>query len=325
MSLTQPDYNLDRFGDIAREDARISSYLRHVKLVLVLLMVGVGGWAMIANIDGAVIAPAKVAVEANSKSVQHSEGGIVTSIAVRDGQTVARDQVLLTLDAADLNEKMKALRSQASARKEQLTLLKSELDDLLALEAKRLVPRSQVNGVRRQVSEMEGDYARLTAELATASTSKSRLEIKSPISGRVHKLGVHTVGGVVAAGQELAQIVPSDAALVLEARVNPNDIDQVRQGQPAHIRLSSFNQRTTPELAGQVLSVSADLVSDERKEQFHYLVQLKLDDGEIERLGGKSLVPGMPADVFIRTDRRSVMSYLMKPLTDQFARAFREE
>jgi HlyD family secretion protein len=156
-------------------------------------------------------------------------------------------------------------------------------------------------------------------------TSRQRLEVRAPIAGRVHALQVHTVGGVIKPGQELLRIVPSDAKLIIEARVNPADIDQVALNQPVSITLSSFNQRSTPQLNGKVTNVSADLLSDERQDAHYYAVQITFDEGELARLDGRDLVPGMPSDVFIQTDERTVLDYLLRPLTDQFRRALREE
>ena len=323
--MSQDEVAMSAADMIVQEDARIDRYLLCAKLVLATLVFGLGGWAALTEINGAVVAPGKVAVEANSKSVQHLEGGIVTRIVVREGQLVTQDQLLLQLDPAQANEKIKGLRSQARAKRDQLGLLKSELADLKALEAKRLVPRSQLAKIQRDYAELEGEHGRLVSELKRLSTSRRRLEVRSPIAGRVHALQVHTVGGVVAPGQEILKIVPSGASLIVEGAIQPQDIDQVVRGQAVSIRVTSFNQRTTPELNGQIINVSADLLTDERKETYHYLVQIALNEGELQRLGQKTLVPGMPADVFIRTEARTVLDYLLAPLTDQFRRAMREQ
>ncbi len=323
MSQNKMAAQLD--DELAREDARIDSYLAFAKMTVAALVFGFGGWAIITEINGAVVATGKVAIEANSKSVQHLEGGIVTQIVVREGQEVAQNQLLLKLDPEQANEKIKGLRSQARAKRDQLALLKSELSDLKALEAKRLVPRSQLAKIQRDYAELEGEHGRLIADLKRLTSNRRRLEVRSPIAGRVHALQVHTVGGVVAPGQELLKIVPSGASLIVEGAIQPQDIDQVARGQPVSIRLTSFNQRTTPELNGKVINVSADLLTDERKENYHYLVQIALDAGETNKLGQKSLVPGMPAEVFIQTEAHTVMDYLLTPLTDQFRRAMREQ
>ncbi|MEO1205700.1 MAG: HlyD family efflux transporter periplasmic adaptor subunit [Pseudomonadota bacterium] len=310
---------------IAKEDQRIGSYLRFAGLAIVLLVPGLGGWAAVTQISGAVVAKATVVVESNSKAIQHLDGGVVRRIDVRDGQSVKRGDALILLDGGRVGERMNGLQSQLRAKTEQLELMQRELEDLRMLEEKRLVPRKQLAAAMRERAELEGEIGRLQSELSRASTDQSQLELRAPISGRVHKLAVHTIGGVVAPGQEILQIVPTDATLVLEARIDPTRIDQVRESQVANVRLTSFNQRTTPELTGTVINVSPDLVSDERGETFHYLARIALNNGEPARLGGKALLPGMPADVFIQTDNRTILSYFLKPLTDHFQGALRED
>ena len=117
--------------------------------------------------------------------------------------------------------------------------------------------------------------------------------------------------------------MPEADALTVEAKVAPQDIDQVRVGQTAVLRFSAFNQRTTPELDGTVSRVSADLTTDQRTGAAYYVVRITLSDSEIARLEGLRLVPGMPVEAFIRTGERTVLSYVMKPFTDQITRSFR--
>ena len=121
------------------------------------------------------------------------------------------------------------------------------------------------------------------------------------------------------------QIVPTGDALVLEAKLSPKDIDQVHPSQPVVIRLSGLNQRTTPQLKGTVLVVSPDLLHDEARNAQYYTARIAFNEGELDRLHGVQLIPGMPADVMIQTEARSALSYLVKPLLDQIARTFREE
>ncbi len=317
--------DLSAMERLAIEDQRTDWYIRLAFLVVVVLVGGLGGWAAVTEISGAVVAHGKVAVEANTKAVQHLEGGIVREIAIKEGQTVEQGQVLLRLDAGQANDTIRGLQSQHTARKSQLALLRAELDDLEKLAVKRLVPRSHLAKMKREYAELEGEVGRLTSELKRMGTNAKRLDVRAPIAGRVHALQVHTVGGVVKPGQELLHIVPSDAKLVVEARVDPADIDQVAREQPVSITLSSFSQRSTPQLNGRVTNVSADLMADERQDAHYYAVQITFDEGELARLKGRDLVPGMPSDVFIQTEERTVLNYLVKPLLDQFQRAMREE
>jgi membrane fusion protein, type I secretion system len=119
-------------------------------------------------------------------------------------------------------------------------------------------------------------------------------------------------------------IVPEADALSVEAKVSPQDIDQLRLGQSAGLRFSAFNQRTTPEISGTISRVSADVSTDQRSGQSFYTVRIALPAEETARLGNVKLVPGMPVEAFMKTYDRTVLSYFVKPLEDQILRAFRE-
>ena len=181
--------------------------------------------------------------------------------------------------------------------------------------------RTEVN---RDLAEIRGRTSELVEKKVSAEDQLQRIDIRSPQDGAVHQLSVHTVGGVVAAGEQIMLIVPEADALTIEARVQPHDIDQVRIGQPANIRLLAFNQQTTPEFTGHVSKVSADVSEDVKTGLRSYTVRIAVPEDEIPRLEGVRLVPGMPADVFIQTSSRTVISFLVRPLWDQISRAFRE-
>jgi HlyD family secretion protein len=129
---------------------------------------------------------------------------------------------------------------------------------------------------------------------------------------------------VVTPGETLMLIVPEGDALKIEAHISPNDIDQIRQDQKVVLRFSSFNQRSTPEVVGSVNVISADVSQDQKTGAAYYTVRIDLPVQEIARLHGLKLVPGMPVESFIQTGERTALSYFVKPLTDQFARTFRE-
>jgi len=152
----------------------------------------------------------------------------------------------------------------------------------------------------------------------------SRLDIRAPVGGRVYGLTVFGPGAVVRAAEPVLSIVPQDRPLVVAARVDPIHIDSVYGGQSAVLRFSAFDARTTPEIMGRVVKVSADAFTDETTGASYYRVELVPDEGEMEKLGDVALVPGMPVEAYIRTVDRSPLVYLVKPLTDYFNRAFRE-
>ncbi len=143
-------------------------------------------------------------------------------------------------------------------------------------------------------------------------------------SGIVFGLQVHALRSVVAKAETVLSIVPQDASLVTTARINASDIDQVEIGQAGTLRFSAFDMRTTPEINGTVTKISADIVTDEATGASFFVIELVPDEREIAKLEGKTLLPGMPVEVFIKTGDRSPWQYIIKPLSGYFYRAFRE-
>lgn len=176
-----------------------------------------------------------------------------------------------------------------------------------------------------QLSETERSIAEFTQRRVAASDQLDRMEIRSPVAGLVHQLAVHTIGGVVNPGDVLLSVVPSDGLLDIEARISAQDVDSVRVGETATVRLSGLNQATTPDLDATVTLVGADLVQDPATRLSYYPVTLSLSGGQLERLGSVELVPGMPAEAFIATSQRTFLDYLIQPIRDRMAHALREE
>jgi HlyD family secretion protein len=205
-----------------------------------------------------------------------------------------------------------AAAAQAKGRASELELQILQLDQDLRSEA------------AAELREVQARLAVLAEQRVAAEDDLRRIEIPAPQSGRVHQLAVHTVGGVISAGEPIMLIVPDGDVLTVEARIAPQDIDQVRIGQAAVLRLSAFDQRTTPEILGEVSRISADLTRDQRTQSAYYTARIALIDAELARLGEAKLLPGMPVEVFIHTGERTVLSYLTKSLRDQLARTFRD-
>lgn len=152
----------------------------------------------------------------------------------------------------------------------------------------------------------------------------SRLEIRAPVAGIVLGLKVTTPRSVIRPADPVMHIIPQDRPLVIATRVPNVHIDQVRPGQDAKVIFSAFSTRTTPELQGTVSVVSADVLVDEVSHAPYYRAEITLKEGELQKLGDLTLVPGMPVEAFIRTDERTPLQFLTKPFTDYFNRAFRE-
>lgn len=164
----------------------------------------------------------------------------------------------------------------------------------------------------------------LGQRLAAARDVLSRTVIRSPIDGIVVGLDVHTLGGVIAAGQRLLDIVPSFEKLVVQASIDPRDIDQVHVGLPAHVKLTALNRRNQTPIAGEVNTVSADRLTDPQTGAAYYLARVELD-ADSPGLTDVALQPGMSADVMIRTGARTPAEYLMAPITRYLDKALREK
>ena len=178
--------------------------------------------------------------------------------------------------------------------------------------------------VGKELVEVRGKIAEYVERKITAEDQLRRIDIRAPQSGLVHELAVHTVGGVIAPGEQIMMIVPEADALEVETKVNPQDIDQVHFGQKTVLRFPAFNQRTTPEIDGAISYVSADLSTDQHSGTTFYKARVAIPAEGITRLGDVHLVPGMPVESFVQTTERTVISYLTKPLMDQVNRAFKE-
>jgi HlyD family secretion protein len=186
------------------------------------------------------------------------------------------------------------------------------------------IDRDLSSEVAKETREIDGKIGEFIERKVAAEDQLKRIEIRAPQDGTVFQSSVHTVGGVISAGDTIMLIVPAADNLSVEAKVNPQDIDQIQIGQAALLRLSAFNQRTTPELTGTVTRVSADTSSDQRTAQAFYTVRISLPPDEVAKLGNIHLIPGMPVEAFVQTGKRTMLAYLAKPLHDQLMRTFRE-
>jgi HlyD family secretion protein len=410
------------------------------------LLGGVGAWAALTRINGAVVAGGIVEVASQRQVVQHPTGGVVGKIFVDEGDKVEAGQVLMRLDdtfdrselaviesqlfslmgtaarlkaeqdeateitfdpelleAAKTSAEAKAivdgqrrlmkarketrdkqmgqlqekkaqigkqndgLESRIEALKTQLKLIGQELDAQNKLLAQSLTNASRVLALQREEADIKGtisqaesniaenagrvaeieiailnidstvreeaitnlrDIEAKIAELKENRNSKhetlSRMDITAPMSGVVLSLQVHALRSVIRPADPLLYIIPQETELLIGTQIAPNQIDQVHVGQLAHIRFAAFDHRTTPEIFGHIIRVSADVLSDQRTGATYYKAEIRPDAGELVKLGGNEVLPGMPVETFIQTTERSPLAYLVKPLADYFAKAFRE-
>lgn len=225
--------------------------------------------------------------------------------------------------------RLNVLRREAARLEGERAQLKAELAKTkgkiteIGLEILRIDQEFSTDLIK-DLRETQSKKAELIERRVTAEDQLNRVDIRAPRSGIVNQLSAHTVGGVVNPAETIMLIVPEDDRLVVEAKVAPSDISQLHQQQTALIRFSAFNQRVTPQIEGIVNRISADVTIDPQRGSSYYVVRVEIREAELRKLGDEKLLPGMPVEVQIRTQDRTALSYLVKPLQDQIAKAWRE-
>ena len=182
-----------------------------------------------------------------------------------------------------------------------------------------------MNKVAQELKETQNEVADLNERIRASADVMDRVVITSPIDGIVTGLAVHTVGGVIKPGDTLMDIIPQNEKLIVEAQVHPQDIDVVHEGLTARVRLTAYKTRRVPMIKGKVLTVSADKFVDQRTGASYFLARIEVDPEELKKLHDVELSPGMPAQVLIVTGERTMMAYLVNPLSDALSTAFREQ
>ena len=424
---------------------RLRLRTRRAYLLIAALVLGFFGLSAILQVGGAVVGSGDVAVESNVKTLIHPTGGILKALMVRDGDHVAKGQLLMRLDQgvssvgaesaalgleqllarrarleaerdgassilfppelttkadarareamarerqlfalrrrerdgsiALLNQRVRqydeqiaSYQAQIAAIESQMTLIEPELAGLRKLHDRQLVTINRLNEMERTAVQMKGSKAALESNIAearahiseaneqilnvdkqirsdagtqlaevvgqlndqqvrvaTTTDTVDRSEIRAPQSGVVDKIAYTTIGSAVPPTQPLLQIVPDRDTMIVEARIRPQDVDQVRVGQAARVTFSGFNRQTTPDISGKLIFVSPDLTSDQRTGQSYYRIKVRLDAGALARAPQIALKAGMPAETFVETGDRSILSFLIKPLLDQLRYSMRSE
>jgi protease secretion system membrane fusion protein len=278
-----------------------------IRFGLLILLFGFGGflaWSFFADLDQGITSTGTVVVDSKKKVIQHSIGGIIESIHVKNGQAVTEGQVLMRLVSTQSQAGLDIQRHQAQ-------MLKIQINDLRPLVKEGYYPRNQFMDLERQ-------YKDALAKIKVSLEETERTEIKSPVAGNVMGLSTQTIGGVISPGGKIMEIVPQGDQLVIEAQIPPHLIDKIHSGLEADIHLTALNQRTTPILQGKVEWVSSDRFEDPARPEIAYFVaRIQLTNQSEKILKSEALLPGMPADVVIKTGERTFWNYLTRPIVDR--------
>ena len=276
----------------------------------------------------------KAQLESRAKQLERQIDGLKAQQAAEDQSVVLLDGDLVDVQALFTkklvskerlsNIKLDATRAHgesgrlaAAVAEAQDKVSETELQ-VLQLDEQR---RSEVTS---ELRETEAKQTELSERKVVAQDELTKTNIRAPQSGTVQESAIHTIGGVIAPGEVIMMIVPDTDNLVVDALIPPSRIDDVRPGQHVSIRFPAFDAGTTPACQGSVKRISADLIKDQQKQLSYFSARINVENKAACLTDAKVLKPGMPAEVHISTDERSVWSYLLKPLTDQMSRAFRQ-
>jgi multidrug efflux pump subunit AcrA (membrane-fusion protein) len=317
----------------------IRGYILKGWLLLMVFFGGFGTWASVATLVSAAIANGSVKVDSSRKTIQHLDGGIVREVFVKDGDRVRQGQTLVKIDDAEATADLKkaqddiaALTAENDALKEQLPTMQEQLKDQRTLYAKGFARKPEMYDLQRTLTKVNGDIAANEKRLAALHEAETRARLKldrnvvtAPLDGIVMNLRLHTIGGVVAPGGPILDLVPIQDTLVIEVRIQPSDIDVVRPDLPATLRFVAYKQRMTPTVDGRVTRVSPDALIDEKSGATFFLATVEADLDSLKRVPNVKPYPGMPVEVAIVTGQRTPLAFLMQPFTDSLARAFKEQ
>lgn len=242
----------------------------------------------------------------------------IVAVETLTNESLAPRSQLLALQRAQAE-----LRGQSAEQSAEAARLRNAVTETRL--AKLQVDREYRERAIQELEKADQQIDEIRQQMEATRKQLARIAIRAPVTGIVHELSVFTIGGIIQPGQTVMQIVPQSGAHEVEVNVDIQSIDQVFLGQRVIVRFPAFHQRTTPELDGKVQAISPSSVVDEDRGTAFYRVAVEIPLEEMSRLEGKTLIPGMPVEAFMPIEERTVLSYLLKPLTDQFNSALREE
>lgn len=293
-----------------------------IAVIVLFFGAGVGG-AAYAPIDKGVGLPGTIIVETKTKPVQHQRGGTVSRIHVIEGQTVAAGDLLISLDTESVAQQISALRAQSEAAKRQLELVRLETVTMKDLLERKLASRSRVLALESQLAEVEKETAGFNAKIVLSEQELERAAIRAPVAGRVLSLQVTGAGAVLQPGATVLDIVPEADRLVIEGRLMPNQIENVKPGMPAKVWLTALSWREQRPLQAKLAWVSADSVEDKRSGQPYFVARVELQEPAADIAKKVDLRPGMRAEILLLTGERTLLDQLIDPLMRNLHHAFR--
>ncbi len=292
-------------------------------LVVIVLFFGFGlGAAALAPIDKGVSLPGTIIVESKVKPVAHPRGGVVDKIHVIEGQVVKEGQLLVSLETSTLDEQVTSLKAQSDAALKQLLLARQEAATITDLQMRSLASKSKVLALDRLVAEIEKDVANFKARVVAAESERAKTDIRAPVAGRVLSLQAHASGAVMQPGATVVEIVPEADRLVVEGRLQPHQLENVKAGMTAKVWLTALSWREQRPLVAKLSWISADSVEDKRNGNAYFVARLEFDEVRGEITKRMALQPGMRAEILLMTGQRTLLDQLIDPLMRNVQKAF---
>jgi len=260
--------------------------------------------------------------------------GLEAAGAAKDDELVWLDRELESVRESYAKQmvqlsRLSELERSAAALRGAIGQLQSSISETRGRIAETKLQMLQVDDEHRrsaaeELRQVEAQIAELNERQRAASDQLDRVEIRAPLAGTINEISIASPGEVVSPGEQIMTISPADGELTVEARVALQNIDQLHIGQTGRLKFTAFNQRSTPELDGTLDFIAPDPTLDPLTRTNSYVVRIKISAEQLALLDGLSVVSGMPVETFIQTEQRTLLSYLLRPLTDQMAHMFRE-
>ena len=281
-------------------------------------------WASNAELEEVTRGQGKVIASSKVQVIQNLEGGIIQDIVVKTGQKVNKGDLLVKFDETQFKGDLNSTKKQLISLEESLSLLEEERDILKPLVEQEVEPRINFIRLLQRIAQTNSEYEALTDQIPNLEDKLKRTSVVSPMDGVINRMLVNTTGGVAQPGSPLLEIIPSNDELVLEVEVSPMDIAYVIKGQKAIIQLSAFDFAVYGSLEGEVLNVSADTVTKDDGTTFYVCLVSMPADGITSMSRQLELLPGMQATVNIVSGSKTILTYLLQPVTNIKNKAFRE-
>lgn len=289
--------------------------------VLITTSLATFAFAALAPISGALVLRGTFVVQGERLKVQHRDGGRIEKIHVALGDQVNAGDVLVTFDLSEQKIRQQQLIDAGAFMTKKLALVADELKSVKALYSKELVTKQRYLVLEKERVQLEADAQDARLKLKEIEGLLAHSTVRAPCAGRIVDLPYNAAGGVVRGGEKIMEIVPVGAKLLIDARLEAQQIDDINASSEAEVRLSGLNQKTTPTVRGRVTYVSADTLTDERNGARYYQVRATISDEDAARF---RIVAGMPVELMVETGRRSVIEYALRPLGDALSRSMRE-